>query len=97
MAVRGANVLRARAAQNAVPDPPHVPIQDEYWAYDDMFVMRPEGYDDPASALVRRDAEGIMRAGGYRVEEAWERALRSAVAGLELAPLSGLAGVTTKT
>lgn len=31
-----------------------------------------------------------MRAGGYMVEEAWERALRSAVAGLDLAPLQGL-------
>jgi CDK-activating kinase assembly factor MAT1 len=31
-----------------------------------------------------------MRAGGYRVEEAWERALRSAVAGLDVMPLSGM-------
>lgn len=31
-----------------------------------------------------------MRAGGYRVEEAWERALRYAVAGLDLVPLQGL-------
>jgi len=36
---------------------------------------------------VRKDREGIMRAGGYRVEEAWERAVRSAVAGLDLWPL----------
>ena len=28
-----------------------------------------------------------MRAGGYMVEEAWERALRSAVAGLAILPL----------
>ena len=32
-----------------------------------------------------------MRAGGYRIEEAWERALRSAVAGLDLQPLIGFA------
>ena len=30
-----------------------------------------------------------MRAGGYIIEEAWERALRSAVAGLDLQPLVG--------
>ncbi len=31
-----------------------------------------------------------MRAGGYLVEEAWERALRCAVAGLDVRPLSGI-------
>lgn len=46
-------------------------------------------YHDPMSEPVRKDKEGIMRAGGYRIEEAWERALRSAVAGLDLQPLSG--------
>lgn len=30
-----------------------------------------------------------MRAGGYIIEEAWERALRCAVAGLDLEPLKG--------
>ena len=58
--------------------------------YDDKFAMRPEGYMDPMSEAVRRDREGIMRAGGYVVEEAWERAIRCAVAGLDLAPLVGL-------
>lgn len=29
-----------------------------------------------------------MRAGGYKVEEAWGRALRSGVASLDLAPLA---------
>lgn len=42
---------------------------------------------DPASELVRRDSEGIMRAGGYLVEEAWGRALRATVAGLDILPL----------
>jgi CDK-activating kinase assembly factor MAT1 len=90
LAQRGSSVLRARAAQNQVPDPPHVPLADDYYAYDDLYSLRPEGYRDPASELVRQDADGIMRAGGYQVEEAWERALRSAVAGLDIAPLSGL-------
>jgi len=31
-----------------------------------------------------------MRGGGYKVEEAWERALRCAVAGLDLPALTGL-------
>ncbi|EED79038.1 predicted protein [Postia placenta Mad-698-R] len=81
--------LRPRFAQSAViPDEPHVPLQDDWYAYEDMFVLR-DSYDDPASEAVRRDREGIMRAGGYRVEEAWERALRYAVAGLEIMPLQG--------
>lgn len=72
-----------------MPDVPHVPLQDDWYAYEDKFTLR-SNYDDPASEAVRRDREGIMRAGGYMVEEAWERALRSAVAGLDLAPLQGL-------
>ena len=85
-----ARLLRSRAAQsNVVPDVPHVPLQDNYYTYEDMFSMQ-ETYHDPVSDAVRRDREGIMRAGGYRVEQAWERALRFAVAGLEVVPLSGL-------
>ena len=85
-----ARLQRSRTAQTAVvADVPHVPFQDDWYTYDDMFVLR-DDYDDPASEAVRRDRDGIMRAGGYRVEEAWERALRSAVAGLEIMPLQGL-------
>jgi CDK-activating kinase assembly factor MAT1 len=85
-----AQLLRARAAQSTVvPDPPHVPLQDDWYAYEDLYVVRDQ-YDDMYSDAVRKDREGIMRAGGYRVEEAWDRALRCAVAGLDLAPLSGL-------
>jgi len=70
-----------------VPDQPHVPLLDAYYAYEDLYGLR-SAYFDPASDAVRRDKEGIMRAGGYRVEEAWERALRYAVAGLDItAPL----------
>ncbi|KAI0781088.1 CDK-activating kinase assembly factor [Trametes elegans] len=84
-----AGLLRSRAVQSAaVPDVPHVPLQDDWYAYEDMYQMR-ETYHDPVSDAVRRDREGIMRAGGYMVEQAWERALRSAVAGLEVMPLSG--------
>lgn len=82
--------MRLRAAQNAavVPDQPHVPLSDTYYAYEDMYALR-SSYFDPASDAVRRDKEGIMRAGGYRVEEAWERALRYAVAGLDISPPLG--------
>lgn len=84
-------LLRIRAAQNTtIPDDvPHVPLQDDCYAYEDMF-RRLDQYDDMYSEAVRQDYEGIMRAGGYKVEEAWERALRSAVAGLFLPPRSGL-------
>lgn len=83
-------LLRSRAAQSTiVPDVPHVPLQDDWYAYEDKFVLQ-NNYDDPISEAVRRDREGIMRAGGYLVEEAWERALRCAVAGLDLMPLSGI-------
>ncbi|RPD65987.1 CDK-activating kinase assembly factor [Lentinus tigrinus ALCF2SS1-7] len=85
-----AHLLRTRATQSAVvPDVPHIPLQDDYYAYDDMFKMQ-ETYHDPVSDAVRRDKEGIMRAGGYQVNQAWERALRFAVAGLDIAPLSGM-------
>lgn len=80
-------LLRTRAAQSEkVPDVPHVPLQDDWDAYEDKYTVM-STYYDPVSELVRKDREGIMRAGGYRVEEAWERALRSAVAGLDVIPL----------
>ncbi|THH32961.1 hypothetical protein EUX98_g1182 [Antrodiella citrinella] len=82
-----AKLLRSRAAQSTViPDVPHVPLQDDWYAYEDKFTLR-DNYDDPISEAVRKDREGIMRAGGYRVEEAWQRALTFAVAGLDLCPL----------
>ena len=84
-----AQLLRARAVQSTViPDPPHV-LQDDLYSYEDHYALRDQ-YDDMYSDAVRKDREGIMRAGGYRVEEAWDRALRCAVAGLDLPPLSGL-------
>ncbi|KAH9842860.1 CDK-activating kinase assembly factor MAT1-domain-containing protein [Rhodofomes roseus] len=94
-AVAHARLQRSRTAQTIVfADVPHVPLQDDWYAYEDKFVIR-DDYDDPASEAVRRDRDGIMRAGGYRVEEAWERALRSAVAGLEIMPLQGLSSQDT--
>lgn len=83
-------LLRSRAAQsNIVPDVPHAPFNDEYHAYESMFSLK-STYNDFMSDAVRKDREGIMRAGGYMVEEAWERAIRCAVAGLDLSPLVGL-------
>lgn len=90
MAFNYAKLLKARNSKAAIPDEPHVPLQDDYYAYEDMYVLQPDGYEDPFSEAVRKDHEGIMRGGGYMVEEAWVRALRSAVAGLNLAPLIGL-------
>ncbi|PIL23854.1 hypothetical protein GSI_13605 [Ganoderma sinense ZZ0214-1] len=85
-----ARLLRSRAAQSTVvPDVPHIPLQDDYYGYGDMFVQR-DTYYDPVSEAVRKDREGIMRAGGYMIDQAWERALRFAVAGLEIAPPTGV-------
>jgi len=89
LAKSSAQLLRSRAAQStAVPDVPHVPLQDDWYAYEDMYTLR-DNYDDVYSEAVREDREGIMRAGGYRVQEAWDRAVRSAVTALFLPPLSG--------
>lgn len=90
LAQSSSRLLRTRAARStAVPDVPHVALADDYYAYGDRYTVR-ASYNDPMSEAVRRDRDGIMRAGGYRVEEAWERALRCAVAGLDLMPLSGI-------
>jgi len=80
--------VRPRAIQSTIPDVPHIPIQDDWYAYDEKYVVRSEGYYDPLSEAVRKDREGVMRGGGYVVEEAWERAIRCAIAGLELSPPS---------
>ncbi|KAF9567623.1 CDK-activating kinase assembly factor [Agrocybe pediades] len=81
-----ARLLRTRAAID-IPDVPHVPFNDNYDCYEDKYQLRPGGYADFFSEAVRKDREGIMRAGGYKVEEAWDRALRFAVASLDLPPL----------
>lgn len=87
-----AKLLKTRTTKKGaalVPDEPHVPLKDDWYAYEDLYVLK-EGYDDVISEAVRKDREGIMRAGGYMVHEAWRRALMSAVAGLDVAPLEGL-------
>ncbi|KAK1220148.1 TFIIH/NER complex subunit [Marasmius sp. AFHP31] len=95
-----AKLLKSRTASkkgsNFVPDEPHVPFNDDWYSYDDLYVFK-EGYDDVVSEAVRKDREGIMRAGGYMVHEAWQRALVSAVAGLDLMPLEGLDDVNGTT
>lgn len=77
------------APVSTVPDVPHVPFTDNWYSYNNEYSLRKD-YDDAASAAVSVDREGIMRAGGYRVNEAWERAIKMAIAGLEISPLQGL-------
>jgi CDK-activating kinase assembly factor MAT1 len=89
-----ARLLRTRAAMD-VPDVPHVPFQDNWFSYEDKYRVNPKGYSDFFSEAVRKDREGIMRGGGYIVEEAWERALRYAVAALDLPPSVGLPFTST--
>jgi CDK-activating kinase assembly factor MAT1 len=85
-----ARLLRSRTVKGvAVKDVPHVPLTDNYYAYEDAFQLL-QTYNDLASDAVRYDREGIMRAGGYIVSQAWERAIRTSVAGLDIMPLEGL-------
>jgi CDK-activating kinase assembly factor MAT1 len=79
-----AKQLRERNMAGAV-DTPHVPFTDNLYCYEDKFQLR-DSYLDPLSEWAR-DNQGLMRAGGFRHEDAWERAIRFAVAGLDLAPL----------
>lgn len=72
-----------------IPDEPHVPYNDDWNAYEDLYVLR-DTFDDRASDTVKNDREGIMRAGGYNIEDAWRRAIMSAVAGIETRPLQGI-------
>ncbi|KAG8783269.1 TFIIH/NER complex subunit [Serendipita sp. 401] len=75
-----------RKGEVTIPDPPHQPFADNWYAYEDKYVLRRD-YDDGVSELVRSEMALLMQAGGYRVEEAWDRAIRCAVAGLETMPL----------
>lgn len=88
MVQSSAKLLRTRAAID-LPDVPHVPFLDDFYRYDEPIALKQGGYDDMYSQAVRRDREGIMRGGGYMVEEAWARALRDSYAGLAISPLVG--------
>ncbi|KAF9532352.1 CDK-activating kinase assembly factor MAT1-domain-containing protein [Crepidotus variabilis] len=96
VAQSNAKLLRTRAAMD-LPDVPHVAFQDNWYCYEDKYQVNEKGYHDFFSDAVRKDREGIMRGGGYMVEEAWERALRSAVVALDLAPLVGIPSTDSET
>lgn len=83
-------LLRAKAAARAeaAVDVPHVPITDHWSAETHRFTLK-ESYDDALSAAVRADPRGVMRAGGYIIEQAWGRALSCGVMGLDIPPLRG--------
>ncbi|KAH7107740.1 CDK-activating kinase assembly factor [Auriculariales sp. MPI-PUGE-AT-0066] len=84
--VRPVPLLRSRIA-STIADPPYKPLADDWWDYSDLYTMQND-YDDPMSDAVRSDPNGVFRAGGYIVQEAWGRALSSAVAGLDMKPVS---------
>ncbi|KAG8748170.1 TFIIH/NER complex subunit [Ceratobasidium sp. 414] len=83
-------LLRAKAAARAEAaiDVPHIPITDTWSAETQRFTLR-DSYDDALSAGVRADPKGVMRAGGYIIEQAWSRALSCGVMGLDIPPLRG--------
>lgn len=49
-----------------------------------------ESYDDPSTARLREDKDGTIEAGGWSVQETWERAVKGAVAGLGTGVRRGL-------
>ncbi|CAE6485041.1 unnamed protein product [Rhizoctonia solani] len=89
-------LLRAKAAARAeaAVDVPHVPITDHWSAETHRFTLK-ESYDDALSIGVRADPRGVMRAGGYIIEQAWSRALTCGVMGLDIPPLRGEAPTST--
>ncbi|KAH7342073.1 CDK-activating kinase assembly factor MAT1-domain-containing protein [Rhizoctonia solani] len=89
-------LLRAKAAARAeaAVDVPHVPITDHWSAETHRFTLK-ESYDDALSIGVRADPRGVMRAGGYIIEQAWSRALSCGVMGLDIPPLRGEAPTST--
>lgn len=87
-AIRATMASTKRRGEVMIPDPPHKPLADDWYDYGDKYVLRRD-YDDAISELVRGDMERLVIAGGYRVEDAWDRAVRYAVAGLETSPLVG--------
>ncbi|CAE6450465.1 unnamed protein product [Rhizoctonia solani] len=89
-------LLRAKAAARAeaAVDVPHVPITDHWSAETHRFTLK-ESYDDALSVGVRADPKGVMRAGGYIIEQAWSRAISCGVMGLDIPPLRGEAPAST--
>ena len=87
-AIRATMATMKRKGEAMIPDPPHKPLADGWYDYGDKYVLRRE-YDDAVSELIRGDMARLVLAGGYRVEDAWDRAVRYAVAGLEAMPLVG--------
>lgn len=95
-AVPSSALLRAKAAARAeaAVDVPHVPITDSWSAETHRFTLK-ESYDDALSIGVRADPRGVMRAGGYIIEQAWSRAISCGVMGLDIPPLRGEAPPST--
>ncbi|CAE6478602.1 unnamed protein product [Rhizoctonia solani] len=95
-AVPSSALLRAKAAARAeaAVDVPHIPITDHWSAETHRFTLK-ESYDDALSVGVRADPKGVMRAGGYIIEQAWSRALSCGVMGLDIPPLRGEAPAST--
>jgi CDK-activating kinase assembly factor MAT1 len=77
-------LMRSRMT-SAIADPPYQPLADNWWDYSDLYTLRND-YDDPMSDIVRSDINGVFRAGGYIVQEAWTRAISSALAGIDMLP-----------
>ncbi|KAL7414142.1 CDK-activating kinase assembly factor MAT1-domain-containing protein [Mrakia frigida] len=80
--------LRRSAATQAPAGPPP-PYKDPYDSYETLYTMM-ESYDDPSTARLREDKDGTIEAGGWSVQETWERAVKGAVAGLGTGVRRGL-------
>lgn len=85
LSLKEAAASRIRAPAVEAQDVPHVPLEDDWLTCSDKFTVR-SSYVDPTSQFAVDDADGRMRAGGYMLGEIWERAIRSAIMGLDLPP-----------
>lgn len=78
----------AARMRSTVKDEPHVPFTDDWYTHQDKFVLRTQ-YGDPGTDALVRDLVGrdVLRAGGYDIREAWDRAIRTSVVGLAVQPI----------
>jgi CDK-activating kinase assembly factor MAT1 len=95
----GATASSKGDASSLHANEPFKALDDNYYSHSDRFILSSSvpvpglgpsaggsgGYGDPGTdALLRDTGADVLRAGGYRLSEAQERAIRTSIAGLSL-------------